>query len=272
MATKKFKPITPSLRGYVRTVTKGLSKERPLKALTTGLTKSGGRNHYGRITTRHIGGGHKRLYRLIDFKRDKWGVEGTVAALEYDPNRSAHIALIHYKDGEKRYMLASKNLAAGATVVANEAVEIKEGNALLLKNIPVGTVVHNIELRAKKGGQLARSAGSSATVMAKENGYAAMKLKSGEFRLVRLDCMATIGEVGNTDHSLLKLGKAGRRRWLGVRPTVRGSAMNPVDHPHGGGEGRGKGNHPQSPWGTPAKGYKTRKNKRTSRFILTRIN
>ena len=272
MAIKRFRPTTPSLRGYIAVVPENLDGVRPLKKLTTGLYKSGGRNHYGRITTRHVGGGHKRLYRKIDFKRDKENIPGIVHSIEYDPNRSAHIALLFYKDGEKRYILAPKNLAHGDELIAGGSAEIKIGNSLKLQAIPVGTQVHNVELKPKKGGQIARSAGSSVVLMAKDKGYATLKMKSGELRTVSLDCMATIGEVGNGDHSLIKLGKAGRKRWLGVRPTVRGIAMNPVDHPHGGGEGRGKGNHPQSPTGVPAKGYKTRKNKRTDRFILTRIN
>ncbi|MBL0690800.1 MAG: 50S ribosomal protein L2 [SAR324 cluster bacterium] len=272
MAIKKFRPTTPSLRTLVLVSDDNLTKNRPLKSLTSGLTKSGGRNNYGRITTRHIGGGHKRLYREIDFKRNKYDISGVVKSIEYDPNRSANIALIAYVDGEKRYILAPRNLAVGDKVISGSKVEIRQGNACALRNIPPGTVVHNIELKIKKGGQLARSAGCSAVLMAKGDVHATIKLKSGEVRLIHLDCFATIGEVGNQDHRLRSLGKAGRKRWQGVRPTVRGVVMNPVDHPHGGGEGKGKGNHPQSPTGVLAIGYKTRRNKRTSKFILTRIN
>ena len=272
MPVKKFNPTTPSLRSLVLLDNSHLAKVRPLRALTSGKKKSGGRNNQGRITTRHIGGGSKRLYRKLDFKRDKRGVWGQVKQIEYDPNRSANIALIFYQDGEKRYILAPRGLSAGDRIIADETVEFKRGNACPLRAMPTGTVIHNIELRPKKGGQIARSAGSSAVLMAKTAKYANIKLKSGEVRLIHLDCFATVGEVGNQDHRLQSLGKAGRKRWRGVRPTVRGVAMNPVDHPHGGGEGRSKGNHPQSPTGIPAHGYKTRRNKRTAKLIIKRIN
>ncbi len=272
MAIKKFRALTPGLRQLILVQEAGLSKERPLKSLTKGLTKSGGRNNNGRITTRHIGGGHKKLYRIIDFKRDKYDIEAKVAAIEYDPNRSANIALLHYPDGEKRYIIAAQGQKAGDKVKSGSVIEFNTGNACPLANIPIGTIVHNVELKPKGGGQLARSAGTSVTLMAKEGKYALLKLKSGEMRRVLAQCFATIGQVGNQDAKLASMGKAGRNRWYGVRPTVRGVAMNPVDHPHGGGEGRGKGNHPQSPTGVKAIGYKTRRNKRTDRFILTRIN
>ena len=247
-----------------------VTKSRPEPALTEPLRKSGGRNNLGRMTVRHRGGGHKRLYRRIDFKRDKLGVPATVAAVEYDPNRSARIALLHYADGEKRYILAPVGLGVGDKVEAGPKADIKPGNSLPLANIPLGSVVHNVELREGHGGQLGRSAGTGIQLMAKEGDYALLKLPSGELRRVRLGCRATVGQVGNLEHENISYGKAGRVRWFGRRPRVRGIAMNPVDHPHGGGEGRSKGNHPQTPWGKPTKGYKTRHNKRTDRWIVQR--
>jgi large subunit ribosomal protein L2 len=247
----------------------GISKKKPEKALVSFLSKTGGRNNMGHITMRHIGGGHRRKYRLIDFRRDKKGIPARVAALEYDPNRSARIALLHYVDGEKAYVLATQGMKVGASVVASDQADILPGNTIPLKNIPVGTNICNIELKVGKGGQIARSAGVYAQLMAKEGGYALVKLPSGEVRKVFEECRATIGEISNPEHENVAVGKAGRTRWKGIRPTVRGVAMNPVDHPHGGGEGKSKGgNHPQSPWGQPAKGYKTRNNKRTNQFIV----
>jgi len=270
---KKYKPTSPGVRGMSVAGFEEITVDRPHKPLIAGKKRKSGRNNQGRITTRHQGGGHKRNYRIIDFKRDKNGVPGVVKTIEYDPNRSARICLINYVDGDKRYILWPKGLKVGDKVMAGDTIDIASGNSTKLKNIPVGSLLHNIELKPGKGGQMARSAGSFATLMAKENDYAQLKLKSGEIRLVLLECMATIGEIGNSEHSLIKVGKAGRSRWLGKRPTVRGMAMNPVDHPHGGGEGRGKGgNHPQSPTGVLSKGYKTRKNKRSSKYIIKRIN
>ena len=248
-----------------------ITKKKPEKSLVVPRKKTGGRNNVGRITTRHIGGGHKRKYRIIDFRRSKLEVPGRVAAIEYDPNRSANLALIHYADGEKRYILAPSNLRVGDTIVASTKgdTEIKDGNSLPLKLIPLGTFVHNVEMKPGKGGQMARSAGSYAQVVAKEGGYGHLRLPSGEVKLINLVCTATIGQVGNLEHENVDWGKAGRSRWRGVRPTVRGTAMNPVDHPLGGGEGRTKGGrHPCSPWGQLAKGLKTRKNKRTDKFIV----
>jgi large subunit ribosomal protein L2 len=243
----------------------------PEKSLTTGRPEKAGRGSNGRISVWHKGGGHKRLYRTIDFKRDKIGVRGKVVTLEYDPNRSANIALVNYVDGEKRYIIAPKGLMIGATIVSGPEAPIEAGNALPLENIPLGFTVHNIELTLGRGGQMARSAGSSALIVAKEGDYVTLKLPSGEMRMVFKKCYATIGTVGNEDHMNVQLGKAGRKRWLGVRPTVRGMAMNPVDHPHGGGEGKNKGIHPVSPWGQPTKGFKTRnKHKPSSRFIVSR--
>ncbi|MCL2469746.1 MAG: 50S ribosomal protein L2 [Alphaproteobacteria bacterium] len=273
MALKKYKPVTSSLRQVTQTDRAELWKGKPVKKLTEGLTKSGGRNNTGRITTRHIGGGHARRYRLVDFKRRKFDVVGTVERMEYDPNRSAFIALITYKDGEQAYILAPQRLNVGDSVVAGEKVDVKPGNAMLLKNIPVGTIVHNVELRPGKGGQIARAAGTYVQLVGRDAGHALIKLSSGELRMVPQDCMATVGSVSNPDHGNVKLGKAGRKRWLGVRPTVRGVVMNPVDHPHGGGEGRTSGGrHPVSPWGKGAKGTKTRKNKRTDHMIVRRAN
>jgi large subunit ribosomal protein L2 len=248
-----------------------LSKDRPLKKLTRPKTRISGRNNKGKLTIRHRGGGHKKLYRIIDFRRDKKEIPAKVVSLEYDPNRTARIALLAYADGEKRYILAPNGLAVGSSVIAGENADILVGNSLPLKNIPLGTMIHNIELRKGKGGQMARSAGTAAQLLAKESGYAQIKLPSGETRMVHLECYATIGQVGNLNSENISLGKAGRKRWLGIRPTVRGVAMNPIDHPHGGGEGRTSGGrHPVSPWGVPTKGYKTRNNKRTQRFIIKR--
>jgi large subunit ribosomal protein L2 len=247
-----------------------ISKKSPERSLLAPLHKSGGRNNRGRVTSFQRGGGHKRRYRLIDFRREKDGIAAKVAAIEYDPNRSARIALLHYVDGEKRYILAPIGLRVGDSVMSGEGADIKPGNSLPLRHIPLGTMVHNIELKIGKGGQLVRSAGAAAQLMAKEGAYASIKLPSGEVRMVHQRCRATIGQVGNVDHENISLGKAGRSRWLGRRPHVRGIAMNPVDHPMGGGEGRGKGNHPQSPWGVLAKGYKTRKNVSTDKYIVQR--
>jgi large subunit ribosomal protein L2 len=270
MPTVQYRPTSPGRRFQTRFDFAEITKASPEPSLTEPLRKSGGRNNLGRITLRHRGGGHKRLYRVIDFKRDKVGVPATVAAIEYDPNRSARIALLQYADGEKRYILAPVGLGVGARVEAGPKADIMPGNALPLAQIPLGTMIHNVELREGRGGQLGRSAGATIQLMAKEGDYALLKLPSGELRRVRLACRATIGQVGNLEHENISYGKAGRRRWLGIRSGVRGIAMNPVDHPHGGGEGRSKGNHPQTPWGKPTKGYKTRHNKRTDRWIVQR--
>jgi large subunit ribosomal protein L2 len=268
---KTYNPTTPAMRFRTTLDNKELSKERPLKSLTESKQRISGRNNKGRLTVRHRGGGHKKLYRIIDFRRDKRGIPAKVLALEYDPNRSARIALLAYVDGEKRYILAPDGLAVGGTIVAGEDADILVGNALPLKNIPLGTMIHNIELKIGKGGQMARSAGTAAQLLAKEAGYAQIKMPSGETRMVHLECYATIGQVGNLNHENVAIGKAGRTRWMGKRPTVRGVAMNPIDHPHGGGEGKTSGGrHPVSPWGVPTKGYKTRNNKRTQRFIIKR--
>jgi large subunit ribosomal protein L2 len=273
MGIKRFKPYTPSRRFMTVSDFSEITKTEPEKFLTVGFVRGTGRNNQGRITCRHKGGGHKRRYRIIDFRRDKIGIPAKVAAIEYDPNRSARIALLVYADGEKRYILWPEGLKVGDTVVAGPDAEIKVGNALPLRNIPVGTIVHNVELKPGKGGQLARAAGAFAQVMGKVGDYAQLKLPSGELRLVHLDCMATVGQVGNLDHENIVIGKAGRSRWLGIRPTVRGTAMNPVDHPHGGGEGRTFGKHPVTPWGQPTKGYKTRRSKKYSdKFIIKRRN
>ncbi len=274
MALKALKPNTNGSRGRVAVVSPELYKGAPHKALTKGARKSGGRNNKGRMTARHIGGGHKRLLRKIDFKRDNHGIEGRVARLEYDPNRTAHIALVVFANGDQRYILAPQGLRPGDRVSSGVDAEIKPGNALPLSSIRVGTMLHNIEMKPGKGGQMARSAGSGVQLMGKEGGKAVLKLPSGEFRRVDIRCMASIGIVGNADHSNAKVGKAGRSRWKGVRPHVRGVAMNPVDHPHGGGEGRTSGGrHPVSPWGVPTKGHKTRKkNKASSRDIIRRRN
>jgi len=271
MPLRSFKPTSPGIRFKTVLDFSEVTKTRPEKSLVHGMTRSGGRNNEGHETVRFRGGGHKRLYRIIDFKRDKRNVPAKVAAIEYDPNRSARIALLHYADGEKRYILAPLGLTVGQTVIAAEKAEIMPGNALPLANIPVGAMVHNVELKPGRGGQLARAAGAAAQVMAKEGKYVTLRLPSGEMRLVLASCWATVGQVGNLDHANVSIGKAGRSRWLGRRPHVRGTAMNPVDHPHGGGEGRTKGGrHPVTPWGQPTKGYKTRRNKRTDRFIVKR--
>ena len=271
MALKTFKPTSPGRRQLVIVDRSELWKGKPEKSLTEGLRSHGGRNSTGRITVRFRGGGHKRRYRLVDFKRDKFNVAGTIARLEYDPNRTAFIALIEYADGEKRYILAPQRVAVGDQVIAGEKVDIKPGNALPLKNIPVGTIVHNVELKVGKGGQIARSAGTYVQLVGKDQGYAQLRLSSGELRIVRGECMATIGAVSNPDQQNISLGKAGRTRWLGFRPHVRGVAMNPIDHPHGGGEGRTSGGrHPVTPWGKPTKGKKTRSNKKTDRLIMRR--
>ncbi len=271
MALTVHKPTSPGRRGTVKVKRTGLYKGRPEASLTEKKSKTGGRNNYGRITTRHIGGGHKQKYRIIDFKRNKDDIVAKVERIEYDPNRSAYIALLHYTDGEKRYIIAPKDLEAGMEVVSGTSVSIKVGNCLPLDNIPVGTVVHNVEMKPGKGGQIARAAGTSARLVAKEGVYATLRLRSGEMRKIPARCRATLGTVSKSEHNLEKLGKAGATRWRGVRPTVRGVAMNPVDHPHGGGEGRTSGGrHPVSPWGMPTKGHKTRKNKRTDKFIVRR--
>jgi len=271
MGVREYKPTSAGRRFMSVSKFDEITRQSPEKSLLVPAKKTGGRNNAGRITTRHIGGGHKKKYRIIDFRRDKIEIPGKVASVEYDPNRSANIALIHYTDGEKRYILAPLKLRVGDTVVASKKAdtEIKEGNCLPLKLIPLGTFVHNVEMKPGKGGQMARSAGSYAQVVAKEGNYGHLRVPSGEVKLISLVCMATIGQVGNTDHENIDWGKAGRSRWRGVRPTVRGTAMNPVDHPLGGGEGRTKGGrHPCSPWGQLAKGLKTRKNKRTDKFIV----
>jgi large subunit ribosomal protein L2 len=269
MALKYFKPTTPSQRQLVQVDKSELHKGKPEKSLTVGLNKKGGRNNNGRITTRHQGGGHKRSYRLIDFRRAKQDMFATVERLEYDPNRTSFIALITYEDGEKAYIIAPQRLKAGDKVIAGQKADIKPGNAMPLKNIPVGTILHNVELKAGKGGQLARAAGAYVQLVGKDSGYAQIKLRSGELRLVRAECMATVGAVSNPDHQNENLGKAGRKRWLGIRPTVRGVVMNPVDHPHGGGEGKTSGGrHPVTPWGKPTKGKKTRSVKKDSTLII----
>jgi large subunit ribosomal protein L2 len=271
MAVREYKPTSAGRRFMSVSSFEEITKSTPEKSLVKSVKRTGGRNNVGRITTRHIGGGHKRKYRTVDFRRDKLEVPGRVAGIEYDPNRSANLALIHYVDGEKRYIIAPLKLQVGDTVVASRKsdAEIKEGNCLLLKLIPLGTFVHNVEMKPGKGGQMARSAGNYAQVVAKEGDYGHLRLPSGEVKLINLACTATIGQVGNIEHENIEWGKAGRSRWRGVRPTVRGSAMNPVDHPLGGGEGRSKGGrHPCSPWGQLSKGLKTRKNKRTDKFIV----
>ncbi len=271
MALVKSKPTSPGRRTLVKVVTPGLHKGAPHKALLEVQKKNGGRNNQGRITMRHQGGGHRQHYRLVDFKRNKDGVPGRVERLEYDPNRSAHIALVLYADGERRYIIAPRSVVAGTDIVSGPAAPIKPGNALPLRNIPVGTQIHCIEMQPGKGAQLARSAGATVQLVARDGSYATLRLRSGEMRKIHVDCKATIGEVGNAEHNLRSLGKAGASRWRGIRPTVRGVVMNPVDHPHGGGEGRTSGGrHPVSPWGTPTKGYKTRANKRTDGMIVRR--
>lgn len=272
MAVKKYKPTTPGQRGMTGYTFEEITKSTPERSLLVPLRKSGGRNVYGRVTVRHRGGGNRRFIRLVDFKRDKRDIPAKVAAIEYDPNRTARLALLHYADGEKRYIVAPMDLKVGDTVMAGAKAEIRPGNSLPIANIPVGTMVHNIELRPGKGGQLVRSAGASAQLLAKEGDFAQVRLPSGEVRLVHQVCYATIGQVGNLDHGNIKLGKAGRKRHLGIRPTVRGTAMSPRDHPHGGGEGRQPVGMPgpKSPWGRPTRGYKTRRNKQTDKYIVRR--
>ncbi len=271
MAVKKYKPTSPARRGMSIVVDEQLSKGKPEKSLLRKLNRSGGRNSYGRITARHRGGGHKRKYRIIDFKRNKFSVPAKVASIEYDPNRSARIALLHYLDGEKRYIIAPHGLNVGDMVVSDDVTDVKPGNSMPLKNIPLGTLVHNIEMRPGKGGQIVRSAGTAAQLMAKEGKYVQLRLPSGEVRMILNTCRATIGQVGNLDHENINIGKAGRSRWMGRRPRVRGVAMNPVDHPMGGGEGRSSGGrHPCSPWGWPTKGYRTRRKKPSDAFIVRR--
>ena len=273
MALKQFKPVTASLRGTVLIDRTGLWKGKPVKALTEGKSHSGGRNNHGHITSRFRGGGHKQSYRIVDFRRRKWDVTGVIERLEYDPNRTAFIALVKYEDGELAYILAPQRVKAGDAVVAGAKVDIKPGNAMLLSAIPVGTIIHNIEMKPGAGGKMARSAGQFAQLVGKDSGYAQVKLMSGELRVVRGECMATIGAVSNPDNSNQSLGKAGRSRWLGRKPHQRGVVMNPVDHPHGGGEGRTSGGrHPVTPWGKPTKGAKTRVNKRTDKMIIRRAS
>ena len=269
MALKTFNPTTPGQRELVIVDRSGLWKGRPEKTLVEGLSKKGGRNNAGRITARRRGGGHKRLYRVVDFKRRKFGVPATVERLEYDPNRTAFLALIRYEDGEVSYILAPQRLKEGDKVLAGEQTDVKPGNAMPLKSVPIGTIIHNVELKPGKGGQIARAAGSYVQLVGRDQAYAIVRLNSGEQRLIHGSCMATVGAVSNADHANIKLGKAGRKRWLGKRPSVRGVAMNPVDHPHGGGEGRTSGGrHPVTPWGKPTKGKRTRSNKATQKFIL----
>lgn len=275
MALKTFKPTTPSLRyktvADFSVLTPKSEQPKKPRALIKALSKSGGRNQFGKMTVRHIGGGHKRKYRVIDFARDKREIPAKVASVEYDPNRTAYIALLNYADGEKRYILAPLNLGVGDSVIASDTADIKPGNNLALSAIPVGTLIHNIELEPGKGGKLARSAGGYAQLVAKEGEYCQVKMPSGEIRLIHSRCRASIGQMSNTEHENMKIGKAGRARWLGIRPTNRGVSMNPIDHPHGGGEGKSSGGgHPRTPWGVPTKGYKTRNNKRTDAFIVKR--
>ena len=271
MAVVKQKPTTPGQRGMVKVITPGLHKGKPHRPLVESQTRTSGRNNDGRITVRHRGGGHKQSYRIIDFRRSKDGVVGRIERLEYDPNRSAHIALVLYADGERRYIVAPRGLSEGDQIESGESAAIRVGNALPLKNIPVGTVIHCVEMKLGKGAQLARSAGASVQYVGREGSYALLRLRSGEVRRIHLECRAVIGEVGNEENSLRKLGKAGAKRWRGIRPTVRGVAMNPVDHPHGGGEGRTSGGRdPVTPWGVPTKGFRTRKNKRTDSMIMRR--
>ena len=273
MAIIKTKPTSPGRRFVVKVVNPDLHKGEPLKALVEKKSKNGGRNNAGRITTRHVGGGHKQRYRLVDFKRNKDGIPAVVERLEYDPNRTAFIALLKYADGERRYIIAPKGVNAGDAIASGSDAPIKAGNCLPIRNIPVGTQIHCIEMKPGKGAQIARSAGTSSQLVAREGIYATVRLRSGEMRKIHVDCKAAIGEVSNSEHNLRSLGKAGAKRWRGVRPTVRGVAMNPVDHPHGGGEGRTSGGrHPCSPWGVPTKGYKTRSNKRTDTMIVRRRN
>jgi large subunit ribosomal protein L2 len=272
MAVKKYKPITPGQRGMTGYAFEEITSSTPERSLLVPLRKSGGRNTYGRITVRHRGGGHRRHIRLVDFKRDKRGIPARVAAIEYDPNRTARLALLYYADGEKRYIIAPLGIRVGDSVMAGPEAEIRPGNSLPISNIPVGTMLHNIEISSGRGGQMVRAAGGAAQLLAKEGSYAQLRLPSGEVRLIRQDCYATIGQIGNTDHSNIKLGKAGRKRHMGIRPTVRGSAMSPRDHPHGGGEGRQPIGMPgpKTPWGRPTLGYKTRRNKKTDKYIVRR--
>ena len=273
MALKTYSPVTPGLRQVVQVDRSELWKGKPVKKLTEGKHKTGGRNNHGRITTRHIGGGHAQRYRLVDFLRRKFDMEATVERLEYDPNRTAFIALITYRDGEQAYILAPQRIQKGDVVIAGDKADIKPGNAMRLKNIPPGTIIHNVEMKPGKGGQIARSAGTYVQLVGRGDNVVQIKLSSGEVRTVPQECMATIGAVSNADHTNVKLGKAGRNRWLGVRPSVRGVVMNPVDHPHGGGEGKSSGGrHPVTPWGKGTKGTKTRNNKRTDRWIVRRAN
>ncbi len=269
MALNTYNPTSPSRRALVQVDRSELYKGKPEKSLTVGLNKNGGRNNAGRITMRRQGGGHKRSYRIVDFKRNKYDIPATVLNLQYDPNRTAFIALLKYKDGEKAYILAPQRLAKGDTVIAGAKVDVKPGNAMPIRAIPVGTIIHNIEMKPGKGGQIARSAGAYAQLVGRDGGYAQIRLKSGEVRLIHQECMATVGAVSNPDHMNINLGKAGRKRWLGKRPQVRGVAMNPIDHPHGGGEGRTSGGrHPVTPWGKPTKGARTRSNKASDKFII----
>ncbi len=271
MALKKYNPTTPGQRGLILVDKSQLWKGKPEKSLTVGLNKTGGRNNLGRITTRHIGGGHKKRYRLIDFKRNKFNMEAEVLRIEYDPNRTAFIALIEYKDAERAYIIAPQGLKIGDTVVSSKEADIKVGNTLPLINMPVGTIIHNVEMTPMKGAQIARSAGSYVQLVGKDRDYSQIRLSSGELRVVNSNCLATVGVVSNSDNRNVNYGKAGRKRWMGVRPTVRGVAMNPVDHPHGGGQGKTSGGrHPVTPWGKPTKGKRTRTNKRTTKFIVRR--
>lgn len=269
MALKSYKPTTPGRRGLVLVDRSALHRGRPVKKLTEGLTKSGGRNNTGRITSRRRGGGHKRLYRVIDFKRRKFDIPATVERIEYDPNRSAFIALLKYEDGEQSYIIAPQRLGVGDMVIAGDKADVKPGHAMPMNNMPIGTIIHNVEMKVGKGGQIARSAGTYAQLIGRDSGYAQLRLSSGEQRIVRGECMATVGAVSNPDNQNTTLAKAGRNRWLGKRPSVRGVAMNPVDHPHGGGEGRTSGGrHPVTPWGKPTKGKRTRSNKSTGKYII----
>jgi large subunit ribosomal protein L2 len=271
MGTKRFKPVTPSRRLMSASDFAEITSDTPEKSLLKPLRSKGGRNNLGRMTVRHQGGGHKRRYRMIDFRRDKVGIPGTIATIEYDPNRTARIALVHYKDGEKRYILAPHGLEVGREIITDDTADILPGNCLQLKAVPLGTWVHNVEMQPGRGGQICRSAGSYAQLMAKEGSFVLLRLPSGELRNVLATCRATIGQVGNLEHENIIIGKAGRNRWLGIRPTTRGTAMNPIDHPHGGGEGKAKGRHPVTPWGKPTKGKKTRSKKKPSwRFIVSR--
>ncbi|MDR3352213.1 MAG: 50S ribosomal protein L2 [Zoogloeaceae bacterium] len=271
MALVKVKPTSPGRRAVVKVVSEHLHKGRPFAALTEKKTSKAGRNHHGRITVRHQGGGHKKAYRVVDFKRDKDGIAARVERIEYDPNRSAHIALVCYADGERRYIIAPRGLVVGQQIVSGSEAPIRPGNTLPIRNIPVGTTLHCVELLPGKGAQIARSAGASVQLLAREGTYAQVRLRSGEIRRVHIECRATVGEVGNEENSLRKIGKAGANRWRGIRPTVRGVVMNPIDHPHGGGEGRtGEGRVPVNPWGQPTKGYRTRNNKRTDKMIVQR--